>query len=356
MKLNWKKCISSLLVLGSIAAVIWIAFSNSELEDAWAELGSLKLNWVLGIFACWFCYMFFDAFGFWLYFRSEGFKISVGRTITASLIGFYYSNITPSAAGGQPMQVNSLRKAGIPVGYGTLGATIRFICVQFSISVISLVFWLCNRDFVARQMGDMVWIIRVGWVVNFMGVPLVLMAAFQRKMIQRLAMGLIGLGVRLRLVKNREGVEAAVTSVLNTYHTALRALLRKPGQIILQVLCGFAGNLALFGSIYFVYHAFSFSGTPWYQLMTISALLYVSASATPLPGASGAQEGGFLLFYRDIIPGDTIGLALLVWRFFTYYLFLIVGVGMIILEKIIVAHERRKKALPKEKEGSLPPA
>ena len=345
MKINWKKAISSLLVIGSIVAVIWIAFSNSELENAWDELGKLKPNMVLGIFACWFFYMFFDALGFWLYFRSEGFKISIGRTITASLIGFYYSNITPSAAGGQPMQVNSLRKAGIPVGYGTLGATIRFICVQFSISVVSMVFWLCNREFVARQLGDMVWIVRVGWVINFAGVPLVLMAAFQRKLIQKLIIWLIGLGAKIRLVKNREAAEATVTNVLNTYHTALRSLMKKPGQIILQVLCGFAGILALFGSIVFVYHAFRLSGTPWYHLMTISALLYVSASATPLPGASGASEGGFLLFYRNIFPENIIGLALLVWRFFTYYLFLIAGAGMVILEKIIVHREKRRASL-----------
>ena len=342
MKLNWKKLLSSLLVIASIVAVIWIAFSNSELENAWDALGSLKPAWVLGIFGCWFAYMFFDALGFWLYFRSEGFKITLGRTITASLIGFYYSNITPSAAGGQPMQVNSLRKAGIPVGYGTMGATIRFICVQFSVSFISMLFWAFNRDFVARQMGDMVWVIRVGWVINFAGVPLVLMAAFQRRAIQRMALWMIRLGAKLHLVKNQEAVTATVTDVLNTYHTALRELIRRPGRIIVQALCGIAGIMALFGSIFFVYHAFGFSGTPWYQLITVSALLYVSACYTPLPGASGAQEGGFLLFFRDIIPGEKIGLALLIWRFFTYYLFLLVGVGMVILEKIILRAERKR--------------
>ena len=34
---------------------------------------------------------------------------------------------------------------------------------------------------------------------------------------------------------------------------------------------------------------------------------------------------------------------MLVWRFFTYYLFLIVGVGTIILEKIILKREARHK-------------
>ena len=60
-------------------------------------------------------------------------------------------------------------------------------------------------------------------------------------------------------------------------------------------------------------------------LLAVALLLFVSASYTPLPGASGAQEGGFLLYYRGIFIGGTITVALLVWRFFTYYLFLLTG-------------------------------
>ena len=86
--------------------------------------------------------------------------------------------------------------------------------------------------------------------------------------------------------------------------------------------------------------------------MTISFLLYISACYTPLPGASGAQEGGFLLYYEGIIPQDRIGLALLVWRFFTYYMFLIVGVVMVIWEKVLVSLENKRKRL----ENPEPPA
>ena len=343
MKINIKKLLSMGLVIASIVLVIVIAFSNSELENAWEALESLDPVWTLGIFACWFSYMFFDALSGWIYLRREGFKISLGRAINACLIGFYYSNVTPSAAGGQPMQVNSLRKAGIPVGYGTMTATIRFICNQFAICLMCSVFWLANRDFVLRQLGDKVWLARVGLAINFAGVPLLLMAAFQRNLIQRIALWAIYLGKRLHLIRNEDAAIASTTNVLDTYHTALLNLTRRPGQILLQVLCSCLSLLGLIGSTYFVYRAFGLSGTPWYQLLTISFLLFVSASYTPLPGASGAQEGGFLLFYEGIFPPDRIGLALLVWRFFTYYLFLIVGVVMIVWERVLVSIEARKR-------------
>ena len=346
MKISLKKLVSSVLVLASIAMVIGIAFSNSDLENAWAALKGMDPLWVLGIFGCWFAYMFFDSFSAWVYLRAEGFSVSLGRTVNAALIGFYYSNITPSSAGGQPMQVNSLRKAGVPVGYGTMAASIRLLCNQFVICALSMIFWIFNREFVRAQLGEAVWLCRLGWAINFVVVPLCLMAMFQRNLIQRIAMWFIRMAAKIRLVKNQEAVAAVTTDVLDTYHTALMDLTRKPERLIMQILCSCLSVMGLIGSIYFVYHAFGFSGTAWYQLITISFLLFVSACYTPLPGASGAQEGGFLLYYKGIIPADHIGLALLVWRFFTYYMFLIVGVFTVVLDRILIAREKKKKQRP----------
>lgn len=338
-----KRFLSFLLISLSVAAVFLIAFSNQELTNAWDAIRQMQMPWLAAIFGCWLLYTVFDGLNYWCYLRKQGFKISVGRAINVALIGFYYSNITPGATGGQPMQVNSMRKAGIPVGYGTMAVTIRFITNQTMVSVISLVLFLINRDFVYRQLGGAMWFVRIGWLINFAAVPLVLLAAFKRNWIQKLSELLIRGLERFHLVRNREMTISKVTDVLDTYHTALQDLLHSPGQILLQFACSTVSLLGLLGSIVFVYHAFGQSGTPWYQILCLSSLLFISASYTPLPGASGAQEGGFLLYFQGIFKDGTIGLALLVWRFFTFYLYLIVGVFTILIEKIILRREARRK-------------
>ena len=102
--------------------------------------------------------------------------------------------------------------------------------------------------------------------------------------------------------------------------------------------------LALMSSIVFVYYAFGLSGRPWYLLLSLSFALFVSASYTPLPGASGAQEGGFMYYFRGIFPGGKTGLALLIWRFFTYYLFLFVGVVFLLLQKLIRSSTKKDRS------------
>ena len=343
MSSGLKKFLSFLFIALSITAVFFIAFSNEDLTNAWDAIKQMNLLWLGCIFACWLIYTVADGMNYWFYLRGQGFKISIGRAVNIALIGFYYCNITPSSAGGQPMQINSLRKAGIPVGYGTMAVTIRFITNQMMTSLIALVLYFLNRDFVHRQLAGAIWLVRIGWLINFAAVPLVLMAAFKRNWVQKFAEMMIRIGEKLHIVRNREAAVAKVTEVLDTYHTALLDLMHSPGQILLQFLCSTVGLLALFGTTVFVYYAFGMTGTPWYQVLTISCLLFVSASYTPLPGASGAQEGGFLLYFRDIFKDGTIGLALLIWRFFTFYIYLIVGVFTILLEKVILRREAKKR-------------
>ena len=125
------------------------------------------------------------------------------------------------------------------------------------------------------------------------------------------------------------------------------ALIHSPGQILMQILFSALSMLGMTGSIVFTYYAFGLSGTPWYQILTMSCLLFVSASYTPLPGASGAQEGGFMAYFAGIFTDGTIGVGLLIWRFFTFYLYLVVGVFTILLEKLILRREAKKRAASK---------
>ena len=336
-----KKALSILVIVLSVAAVICIAFGNQELHDAWDAVRRLDLLYILGLLGCWAVYAGGDGVGIWFCLRRQGFRLSAGAIVRITLCGFFYSNITPGASGGQPMQVAAMNKAGVPVGNGTTTVTIRLICNQFMVSVLSLAFLIANRGFIYRQLEGAIWFVRVGWVINFAVVPLVLLAAFRRAWIRKLVNGLISLLAKIRILKDPETTRRSADEVLDTYHTALNSLLRSPGEIIRQCLCSTASLLALTGSIVFVYHAFGMSGTPWYHLMSLAFVLFVSASYTPLPGASGAQEGGFLFYFRGIFTGGTIGLALLTWRFFTYYLFIFVGVINLLAEKISRRRQKR---------------
>ena len=57
----------------------------------------------------------------------------------------------------------------------------------------------------------------------------------------------------------------------------------------------------------------------------MQAFLFLTVSFVPLPGAAGASEGGFYLFFALIFPGTIMPLAMLLWRFATYYANILFG-------------------------------
>lgn len=337
MKPSVRKLLSALFIVGTLGVVIVIAFSNDELSNAWETLFTLNPRWLFLAALSLFLYYFFDVLSYHYFLRKQKTPVRLRRIMFISLMGFYYSNITPGASGGQPMQVYYMNKAGVPVGVGSSAVSLRLFCNQLMVVAVGGALWLLNANFVNAHLSGMRWAIIIGFLINFAAVPLVLLAALHRTLVQAVLFFLIRVGAKLRLIKDANAAQMRVNRVLDSYHSSILRLGRHPGQILTQMLLAGLSMLSLMAVPIFVYRAFGLTGTPWYHLLTASYLLYISASYTPLPGASGAQEGGFLVFFRGLFTSGTVSLALLVWRFITYYSFIIVGA------LVTVCHNLRRK-------------
>ena len=311
-----------------------MAFGNSEIENAWEVIFTLDIRWILAALGGWFAYLFFDSLTYYYCLKNQGHKIKLGTALYIGIVGFYFSDITPGASGGQPMQVYEMSKRNIPVGIGTGAVTVRFIMNQFVTIVIAVVLWATNLGFVSEQIGSLQGFYIAGFFINAGVIPVVFLAAFFPGFIYKIGCWFISLGAKLHFVKKPEEAKEKYSGVLDTYKTSFRSLIKQPLQLLVQFIISALCMLGLFFVTYFVYRAFGLNEFSWVEVLTITVLLFISASYTPLPGASGAQEGGFLLYFAGIFPETAIGLALLVWRFITFYLFLIVGAFTTIVGQI----------------------
>ena len=84
------------------------------------------------------------------------------------------------------------------------------------------------------------------------------------------------------------------------------------------------------------------------QSLCMCVFVYFSVTIIPTPGNAGAAEGSFYILFNQL---DTSGLfwAMLIWRFLTYYIFLLTGLaiyGVRAIERVL------KKRRPAEKEDA----
>ena len=59
--------------------------------------------------------------------------------------------------------------------------------------------------------------------------------------------------------------------------------------------------------------------------ITSSAYVLLIGAFVPIPGGSGGIEYGFLAFFGNFLSKSRLSAVLLIWRFITYYMPMIIG-------------------------------
>ena len=325
MKPRTKKILNFVLIFGTLAIVLLIGASGQELGDAVNALRSIAPKWI-GLCALAFgAYTLLDTLIIWYFLHRQGYRISLAYAMFVAIAGMYYSNVTPGATGGQPMQVYHLKQRNIPIAIGTSALAVKYFCFHMMLMVFSTVLWIAYGPFIQQQVGGHMWILIFGYTYNAVSVLAVMLVAINKNWVRAIIGFVLKWGVKFRLCKDPEGTRAKLEEGLETFHGSIMLLKKYPLDFAVQMVLASLQLLSHVIVIYFLYHAFSLSGVSYTQLTALSLLLYVSAAYTPLPGASGAQEGVFALYFSQVFPDNVRFLALLLWRFFTYYISLIVG-------------------------------
>ncbi len=120
----------------------------------------------------------------------------------------------------------------------------------------------------------------------------------------------------------------------------------KKKSVIWGVLLSIPQFILQMSVLYFVFRSFGYNQAGFLEIVAVQSLLQLSVSFMPMPGASGAQEIGFSNFLRPYFVNNDLYAAVMVWRFFTYYLVVIAGALLVVVDQFL--YGRKKPALPPE--------
>ena len=240
--------------------------------------------------------------------------------------------LLPAATGGQPMQVLALKKRGIPAGLSSSGLAVKFFTFQTALLSLGGLMWILNPSIVWTCIDRAKWIVLAGFVINGLTVAAVILLAINKNIVKGIITLIIRAGKALRLVKNEQNMTARADKAIGDFHASVDYLTHHPVRLFHLYLISCLQVLGLMSIAYCIYRALGLNQYTYWDVLTLQFLLYIAASFTPLPGASGAQEGGFYIFFQHVFPSDKLVGALLLWRFFTYYFTMIVGLAAVIYD------------------------
>lgn len=314
-----------LFIALTIAVVVFIALKDGGWPDTVAALRSMDWRWEALAGLLWLLFVGSRAYTMKFYLARQGVFVRFGAAFHASLIGLFYSGVTPAASGGQPMQMYHLRKEGVPVSVSASGVIVKFVGFQSMLLLLCAVFLGFHWTFVRETVGSSFFLIVLGFAINAVVVAAVLLLLISRRAVRVIVRFALSVGQKVRLVKDRPAMERRIGKAVGGYFDSLSTVRDRPLDLI--AMFGLSGLqvISYASIIWALYHAFGLSSASALQLIAIQLLLYQTVSFVPLPGASGAQEGLFFLFLHTIVP-DSMQIGMLfAWRFFTFYLTMLAG-------------------------------
>ena len=292
-----------LLTLGAAALAIFAA-ATLDAGDVRASLEALMPGWTAAIVGCMLLYYLCDALKYRLITRAFGCAQPLGDSIDVSMVGFFYSAVTPAAAGGQPFQVLHMHRRGIPTGTAT-----SVICTVYSLWNIALVSLgivgacLCGGK-LAAQSAAWIPVLALGLFVHAGLLSLVLLSAIFPKPMSAFGTACIRWLYRRRPFVRRGADPAAAAekwcAFVAEYHDAFAAGIRHRGKLAGALALALLQCTAYMSVAYCTYRGFGLRGVPFWQVTGTQVLLYIGASCFPMPGASGASEGTFYLAFSPL--------------------------------------------------------
>ena len=86
----------------------------------------------------------------------------------------------------------------------------------------------------------------------------------------------------------------------------------------------------VFSIPYFVYLALGYQDTSIFKFITTQAVLNITVSSLPFPGAVGISEAIFMKLYKNLFNPNVLGSAMFITRFINFYLFVIIS-GIVVM-------------------------
>lgn len=279
---------------------------------------------IVGVAAMVLCWLW-EAGVLWYMARGLIKPISYRTSLRSTMVVQFFNNVTPFSSGGQPMQIWSLWRDGVPVGESTAIQIGKFAVFQVVLTLCSTAALVYDFPIFKDYLGGWMWMIVIAYIVQVgvlvFVVVLIVKPRFMRWMVD-VARRIVG---HTRLKERLANLFEKADTELTRFEES-SALLR--------------GNLRVFavGALLTLVQLFFFFSVaycscraldvnpPFLATVAAAAFVYMVAGIVPLPGASGGAEGTFALVFSLFFPeGTSVAVCVFLWRALTFYLPVAVG-------------------------------
>lgn len=322
---NKKIKIYLVLVIILFAFVLYFSLKDNYI-DIINALQSVKIIYLIfGILFVFFSKYLIGKTTYYLA-KKEKDDVSLLKMIEISLIYPFFAGITPSSVGGESFEIFYLKQTGIPYGKSSNISIQKFILYQISLIIVNFLAVIVNI-FVGivpdtSLVGSSV---TLNFIVNIVLLGFVFLLTYNKKFNHFIMQnGLVFLH-KIKVVKDIEKTQKTLDSYLENFDEGVEKL-KKDQKLFIKLI-----GLNVLSLLFFILAAWPIARSLNVNSLNILELFVLATYARMMcllivtPGNSGAAEYCFIYLFTGLILEEDIMAYMLIWRFVTYYIPLIVG-------------------------------
>lgn len=325
IKKNWLSLLT-LALTTSILIITMVQLSSDGVLGIFSALKTLDPLWVCAAFLAIIVYWLMDTLSLHILTLVRERTYRFANSFVTAMLCLLYSAITPFATGGQPFAIYEMKKTGVKTGVATSIIMVKSLIYQFGMVAYALICCVYAWNALSGQVVGFRWYIFFGAVCNVLFILAILVFSFSRKLIYHVVAGFVAALHKLRIIKDKERARKNAFAQLRLYRQSMLSATKNVRVTLVCLLITFVQLSAYFAIPFFIYAAFGLSGNSVFFIISTNAIITMITAFMPLPGGSGAAEGGFYLFFKSCFTPETILPAILLWRAASYYSCIVAGV------------------------------
>lgn len=322
-----KNIINLIIFILLIILTFYIVLKDQDISQMIQIVRNAKKKFILIGVALMLMYFSCEAINVGRILKELGEKSNFVRNFRYTLIGFFFSAITPAASGGQPMEIYYMHKDDISVANSTLALLMQLCSLQIVTITVGTISAVIHFEVLK---SGLIYLLILGIILNSSALMLLIIAIFSK----RLSEGLIKFAVKLLKffrIPNVEKKQEKLEKELESYQTSAKYIKEHKILMLKTVITTVVQMIAYYSVPYWIYLAFGLTEYNIFEILTLQAVLYATVSGIPSPGAVGVSEGGFLGIFKNVFPETIISSAMLLTRGANFYLFIIISAIIVMI-------------------------
>lgn len=314
-----KKIVSGILLVALIGFTLWIIFSEVDFQQMITVIQTSNKSYLVIGAVCMFVFWGIEAVLIDVLIKKVAPKSSFWTSVKTTLIGQYYSFITPLASGGQPAQLYIMKKDNISYSNGTAVLVSKFLLFQITVTLYSLFLTLIRIKLLIGNLRGAAVFVFVGLTINTIGLTIIVLMAFKPHILGKLVEQIVHGLYKVKIVKKPEEHIEKIQQFICEYYRSI-VMMKEDLKLTFSLFLATIIQLTAFFSItFFVYKALGLEGVSVVDIISLQALLYMAVSFVPIPGTVGASELGFVTLLGSVFTSNLVTVAMLLWRGISYY-------------------------------------